>query len=600
MLSSFRRRTARSPGAVRRLISFVAAFAVVASALVLTTSTPAAALNAPISGIASTPSRGGYWLVGRDGGVFSFGDAPFFGSMANYPLPAPVVGITGSPTGLGYWLVGSDGAVYAFGDAVNHGSMAGQPLSRAVVGIAATPTGRGYWLTSGDGGVFAFGDAAFRGNMVGQPLAQPVSGIAAHPTSGGYWLTAGDGGVFAFGAPFKGGMGGQPLNKPVVGIASSRTGNGYWLVGSDGGIYAFGDAPFRGSAGGTALAAPVVGMAQGPAGDGYWLAASDGGVFAYGSAPYLGNMVSSAPPSSGNTRPSNSALRTRIVSYAQEFVGYDTPSENKHNFTKQNDRDGVDEAHEYVTRRWCADFLSFVWIHSGVEGWPWTPQVDGFRRYSEKRGMFRDRNYTPRPGDVAIYKDAAREISHVNLVIEVRADGWVRTVGGNEGRSLDTVVRRGFHDIRSSREALVGFALPDDPAQPYHQEDTSAQQSDAQADTFMPQARVSDVTVTEGEVANFVVTLSHDVSYPVDVRVATADGTAVSVLDLDYKGLPVGGQDLRFAPGESTKTVAVATTQDTLLEFAESFSFEVTTTSPDAVEIVDGVAAGSIQDNDSL
>jgi sugar lactone lactonase YvrE len=34
----------------------------------------------------------GYWLFGADGGVFSFGDAGFFGSMAGHHLNAPVVG----------------------------------------------------------------------------------------------------------------------------------------------------------------------------------------------------------------------------------------------------------------------------------------------------------------------------------------------------------------------------------------------------------------------------------------------------------------------------------------------------------------------------
>jgi hypothetical protein len=38
--------------------------------------------------------------VARDGGIFSFGDASFFGSMGGQPLNAPVVG--GSEEGVGY------------------------------------------------------------------------------------------------------------------------------------------------------------------------------------------------------------------------------------------------------------------------------------------------------------------------------------------------------------------------------------------------------------------------------------------------------------------------------------------------------------------
>ena len=36
--------------------------------------------NAPISGMASTSSGHGYWLLGSDNGIFTFGDARFFGS----------------------------------------------------------------------------------------------------------------------------------------------------------------------------------------------------------------------------------------------------------------------------------------------------------------------------------------------------------------------------------------------------------------------------------------------------------------------------------------------------------------------------------------
>jgi hypothetical protein len=50
-------------------------------------------LNSPITAIAANPSGTGYWLVGADGGVFSFGDAPFQGSMGGQHLNAKIVGI---------------------------------------------------------------------------------------------------------------------------------------------------------------------------------------------------------------------------------------------------------------------------------------------------------------------------------------------------------------------------------------------------------------------------------------------------------------------------------------------------------------------------
>jgi hypothetical protein len=35
----------------------------------------------------------GYWLVATDGGIFSFGDAQFFGSTGAVPLNKPIVGL---------------------------------------------------------------------------------------------------------------------------------------------------------------------------------------------------------------------------------------------------------------------------------------------------------------------------------------------------------------------------------------------------------------------------------------------------------------------------------------------------------------------------
>ena len=58
---------------------------------------------------------------------------------------------------------------------------------------------------------------------------------------------------------FYGSAGSIALNKPVVGMGSSD-GGGYWLVASDGGIFSYGDAVFHGSTGGLVLNAPIVAM----------------------------------------------------------------------------------------------------------------------------------------------------------------------------------------------------------------------------------------------------------------------------------------------------------------------------------------------------
>ncbi len=67
--------------------------------------------------MAATPDGGGTWLVGSDGGVFSYGDARFSGSAGSLDLNAPVVGMAATPDGGGYWLVAADGGIFSYGDA---------------------------------------------------------------------------------------------------------------------------------------------------------------------------------------------------------------------------------------------------------------------------------------------------------------------------------------------------------------------------------------------------------------------------------------------------------------------------------------------------
>lgn len=123
-------------------------------------------VNSPAVGMAAC-ATGGYWQVCADGGVFSFGGAPFHGSLGAIKLNKPIVGMAATSTGRGYWLVASDGGVFAFGDAVFYGSTGNVALNKPIIGMAVTETGGGYWLFASDGGVFAFGDAVFCGAVAG-------------------------------------------------------------------------------------------------------------------------------------------------------------------------------------------------------------------------------------------------------------------------------------------------------------------------------------------------------------------------------------------------------------------------------------------------
>jgi hypothetical protein len=198
-----------------------------------------------INGFGPTNS---YWVVTATASVHPFGGAKTYG-LPPTTLNKPIVGMAATLNGLGYWLVASDGGIFSYGDAAFFGSRGGQPLNKPIVGMAATPDGGGYWLVAADGGIFSYGDAAFFGSRGAQPLNKPIVGMAATPTGNGYWLVASDGGIFSYGdAVFEGSTGGIALREPIVGMAGTRDGGGYWLIASDGGVFNYGDALFSGSA----------------------------------------------------------------------------------------------------------------------------------------------------------------------------------------------------------------------------------------------------------------------------------------------------------------------------------------------------------------
>jgi hypothetical protein len=88
--------------------------------------------------MAATSDGQGYWLVGADGGVFSYGDAAFHGSAGNIKLAAPITGMAATPDGQGYWLVGADGGIFSYGNADFHGrATAAASCSMAQLSISA-------------------------------------------------------------------------------------------------------------------------------------------------------------------------------------------------------------------------------------------------------------------------------------------------------------------------------------------------------------------------------------------------------------------------------------------------------------------------------
>jgi hypothetical protein len=238
----------------------------------------------------------GYWMVGNDGGIFSFGAAPFEGSLPSLGVHvANIVGMVPTADGKGYWMIGSDGGVFAFGDAGFVGSIPGLHIHVGdIVGAVPTADNKGYWMIGSDGGVFAFGDAGFVGSLPGLNIhVKNIVAVVPTADSKGYWMIGSDGGVFAFGdAGFVGSIPGINIHvNNIVGAVPTADGKGYWMIGSDGGVFAFGDAGFVGSLPGLKIhVSNVVGVVATADGKGYWMIGSDGGVFAFGDAGFVGSI----------------------------------------------------------------------------------------------------------------------------------------------------------------------------------------------------------------------------------------------------------------------------------------------------------------------
>ena len=236
-----------------------------------------------------TPSNDehGYWVLGTDGGVFTYGAAPYYGSTGGMRLNTPALQMAARPQGDGYWFVAGDGGIFSFGAAQFFGSMGATPLNQPIVGMASTPSGLGYWLVARDGGIFSFGDAEFFGSTGAMVLNQPIVGMTPTPSGDGYWLVAADGGIFSFGdAAFFGSTGAMVLAQPIIAMAARPQGDGYWMVARDGGVFAFGAAGYYGSLPGLGRCQwePAVALAVSRSGHGYLITSADGTVRAFGDA----------------------------------------------------------------------------------------------------------------------------------------------------------------------------------------------------------------------------------------------------------------------------------------------------------------------------
>ena len=147
--------------------------------------------------MASTPDGKGYWLVASDGGIFSFGDAAFHGSMGGHAAQR-------SPS----WAWPPTRRRVATGrsppTAASSATTPRSSAARAASGSTSPssawrhrPTAQGYRFVASDGGIFTYGNATVRRlDRRHHAWTPPVVGMAPDNATNGYWMAAADGGIF--------------------------------------------------------------------------------------------------------------------------------------------------------------------------------------------------------------------------------------------------------------------------------------------------------------------------------------------------------------------------------------------------------------------
>ena len=282
-----------------------------ATVIVTGTATPAP----PPTTSPSTSTSHGYWLVGSDGGIFSFGSAQFYGSMGGIALAAPRGRHRADPRPRGLLArrlrrrglllrrhpvlrldPGPRAQPGRLGQAQQpqrtdrrHGAeprpgrllhgglrrrglrLRRRPLRRvavpgiggcsgAAVAVMPDASGNGYWLVTATGNVYTFGDAP--------NLGAPGTPVLAHHLGGGHprrrrllHPRRRRPGLLlrrrqrASAACRPGATGG--LN-PASAIFVTSDNGGYWVSDALGDVYTFGDAPNDGSMAGTHLNGSII------------------------------------------------------------------------------------------------------------------------------------------------------------------------------------------------------------------------------------------------------------------------------------------------------------------------------------------------------
>ena len=196
---------------------------------------------------------------------------------------------------------------------------------------------------------------------------------------------------------------------------------------------------------------------------------------------------------------------------------------------------------------------------------------------------------------VVIGYEVSSEDATVDVDYTAPSDGLL-TIAQGESTGTITVETNGDDDILDPGETLkVTLTSGSTTAGGVQVSETAATMTIA--DTGEVNLSVADAEAAEGDAVNFEVKLTRKVASGLTVSYQTDNDTAESGTGKDFND---ASGTLTFAADAKTMTVAVSTIEDALDESDETFTLTVTAPNlPANVTLTDGVATGTIQDDDT-
>ena len=147
--------------------------------------------------------------------------------------------------------------------------------------------------------------------------------------------------------------------------------------------------------------------------------------------------------------------------------------------------------------------------------------------------------------------------------------GTLQFAAGQASATIDVPI---LNDAVEEGDETFTVALSDNFGSLFSNPNVTVVIADDELTAVRPRITIVGTATPEGSTAAFEVRLSQPTTVPVSVRYVTADGTATA--GTDYEALDFV---LTFAPGETTKTIAIPTFADLVDENDETFTVTLST-----------------------